>query len=114
MQTKFFKNPASRRHFLAHILLGILMLSAVAFISIRSDLAGAQRMLATNANYIKEQCNRYARIELASETKSLMRVMESGSQIFVFNSFRLFHVISRFIGYPISSSVGDMFTLAVP
>ena len=81
MRTKFFKNPASRRHFLAHILLGILMLAVVAFISIRSDLASAQRMLATNANYIKEQCNRYARIELASETKSLMRVMESGSQI---------------------------------
>ncbi len=38
-------------------------------------------MMLTTAQYVQEQCNRYDRIELADETKSLMRVMESVGQI---------------------------------
>ena len=65
----------------APFLLGFLILAVVAILSIRSDMASTQHLLSTTTTYIKEQCNRYARIELAAETKSLMRVMESGRQI---------------------------------
>ena len=65
----------------APFLLGFLILAVVAFLSIQSDMAATARLLSTTTTYIKEQCNRYARIELAAETKSLMRVMESAKQI---------------------------------
>ncbi len=38
-------------------------------------------MMMATTQYVKEQCNRYNRIELADETKSLMRVIESVGQI---------------------------------
>ena len=65
----------------APVLLGLLILGVVAFLSVQADMAATTRLLSTTATYIKEQCNRYARIELASETKSLMRLIESGRQI---------------------------------
>ena len=65
----------------APFLLGFLILAVVGFLAIQADMASTQRLLSTTTTYIKEQCNRYARIELAAETKSLMRVMESGKQI---------------------------------
>lgn len=71
----------TRRRVLVRLLLGLALLAAVFFLAVRSDMAAAQRMLETTADYIKEQCNRYARIELASETKSLMRIVESGKQV---------------------------------
>lgn len=71
----------TRRRVLVRLLLGLVLLAAVFFLAVRSDMAAAQRMLETTADYIKEQCNRYARIELASETKSLMRIVESGKQV---------------------------------
>ena len=46
-----------------------------------SDTVSARQQMATTIRYIQEQCNRYNRIELASETKSLMRVMESVGHI---------------------------------
>ena len=41
----------------------------------------AEERLSSTVNYIKEQCNRYTRIELASETKSLMRIIQSVQQL---------------------------------
>ena len=43
-------------------------------------MAETQHILATTASYIKEQCNRYSRIGLADESKSLMRIVESANQ----------------------------------
>ena len=63
------------------LLLGIVVMAIVAAMTIQSDMAATQHILATTASYIKEQCNRYARIELAAETKSLMRIVESSKQI---------------------------------
>lgn len=63
------------------LLLGIAVMAIVAALAIQSDMAETQHILATTASYIKEQCNRYARIELAAETKSLMRIVESSKQI---------------------------------
>ena len=70
------KHPA-----LVQLLFGIAVMAIVAVLAIQSDMAATQRILATTASYVKNQCNRYARIELAAETKSLMRVMESSKQI---------------------------------
>ena len=63
------------------LLLGVVILTIVAALTIQSDMAATQQRLATTAGYIKEQCNRYARIELAAETKSLIRIIESSKQI---------------------------------
>ena len=54
--------------------------SSVRLELVRNTVSARQQM-ATTIRYIREQCNRYNRIELASETKSLMRVMESVGQI---------------------------------
>lgn len=63
------------------LLLGVVIMAIVAAMTIQSDMAATQHILATTASYIKEQCNRYACIELAAETKSLMRIVESSKQI---------------------------------
>ena len=63
------------------ILIGLVLLLVVFAIAAQSDMADTQRMLASTTSYVKEQCNRYARIELASETKSLTRMIESCKQI---------------------------------
>ena len=86
------KKPTWKRTIFIQLALGLALIAAVALVAVQADMAATQRLLATTANYIKEQCNRYARIELASETKSLMRIIESGKQI----------------AYQISESGGDL------
>ena len=81
MQGKIVGKSSLKHPFLVQVLLGTAIMVAVAFVAAQSDIATTQRILVTTTNYVKEQCNRYARIELASETKSLMRVIESGKQI---------------------------------
>lgn len=70
-----------RRHVLVTILLGAVLVTAAFLTALRSDMDAAQRTLLTTAGYVREQCDRYARIELATETKSLMRVIESSRQV---------------------------------
>ncbi len=74
-------DPSNRRRFFCAFLLGILVMAVVFVIATRSDLKATERIMASTASYVKEQCTRYARIELASETKSLMRVTESCKQL---------------------------------
>lgn len=81
MQIKKPGIPAAKRHILAHLLLGILLITGITFTAARADLVSTRRSLSATTSYVKEQCNRYARIGLASETKSLMRIMESCKQI---------------------------------
>ena len=57
------------------------LLTVVFLTAAHSDTVSARQQMATTIRYIQEQCNRYNRIELASETKSLMRVMESVGHI---------------------------------
>ena len=57
------------------ILLALALLGVVFLTAAHSDTVSARQQMATTIQYIQEQCNRYNRIELASETKSLMRVM---------------------------------------
>ncbi len=69
------------RNVLLAVLGGIVVLAAALLVSTRADMADTAHMLSSTTEYVKEQCNRFAKIELASETKSLMRVIESGKQI---------------------------------
>ena len=61
--------------------IGILLLLCVSFLAARSDMTAAQKQLSETVDNIKEQCNGYERLSLASETKSLMRIIESSHQI---------------------------------
>lgn len=63
------------------VLLAIVLLGGVFLTATNSDMLSARQMMMTTAQYVKEQCNQYMRINLASETKSLMRVAESVDQI---------------------------------
>ena len=63
------------------VLVGLLLVAAVFFLTTQADMAAKRSAMIATATYVKEQCNRYDRINLASETKSLMRIVESANQI---------------------------------
>ena len=62
---------------LVEIFIGIALFIVVASVSIRMDLASTQIRLGDTITYIKEQCNNNLKLDIASESKSLMRMMES-------------------------------------
>ena len=62
-------------------LLGILLIGGVFVIATNADMRETERHLSATVSYIKEQCNQYNRMNLASETKSLMRIIESARQV---------------------------------
>lgn len=70
-----------RRIWPLELLIGILVIGSVFFVATRKDMSEAEEHLSSTVNYVKEQCNRYTRIDLASETKSLMRIIQSVQQI---------------------------------
>ena len=63
------------------VLLGLVLAVGVFLTAAHLDMEAAHQMMMTTAQYVKEQCNRYDRIDLAGETKSLMRVIQSAGQI---------------------------------
>lgn len=71
--------PCTRILFL-QLLLGVLLLGGVFLLAVNEDIAATQRTMVNTVNYVKEQCNRYSRIGLADESKSLMRIVESANQ----------------------------------
>ena len=77
------KNKArlfSKRRLLWQLAAGVLLMTAVALGTIQYDLRTAQKGLDSTADYIREQCNSYSRIHLATETKSLMRIIQGCNQ----------------------------------
>lgn len=77
------KKPGIKKaHFLMiGVIVGILLLIIVFISSARSDMAQAEIELADTTNYISKQCASYRSLGLASETKSLMRIIECSQQI---------------------------------
>ena len=71
------KVSRGRRLFLVEILVGILLFLVVSVISVKSDLASTETRLSDTETYIKEQCNNNLKLDIASESKSLMRMIES-------------------------------------
>ena len=58
-------------------LIGLLVLGGIFVGSVQADLAAAEKRFTDTTSYIKEQCTGYDNLNLASETKSLMRVIEN-------------------------------------
>ena len=77
------KKDHKRRDWLLlfEIVLGIVMLGSVFIIAVNVDLKEAERNLSSTISYVKAQYNQYKRLNLASETKSVMRMVESARQI---------------------------------
>ena len=62
-------------------IVGIVMMVTVFTYSSSADVRRTQQRLYDYVSYIKEQCNNDYKLDLASETKSLMRVIVSVEQI---------------------------------
>lgn len=62
------------------IFLGILFFLLVFFTSANDDIESTEQHLADTVNYLKKQCSTYSNLNLASETKSLMRIIECCQQ----------------------------------
>ena len=62
-------------------LAGLLLLGGVLGLSAHSDLQNAEKQFEDTISYVKEQCTGYDNLNLASETKSLMRMMENAQHL---------------------------------
>lgn len=66
---------------MTELLTGVFLLAVVTVYAVSSDFTTTEARLKETADYVKEQCNNYGRLNLASETKSLMRIIQSVQQI---------------------------------
>lgn len=80
MQTIEPTKTHSNRRVLLWLLAGVVMLSAVFAVTVQADLSHTRQSLSSATDYVWSQCARYDRIELATQTKSLMRVIQSCKQ----------------------------------
>ena len=79
--TEEWKKIIIRYHYIVVcILMGLLVLGGVFVGSIQTDLNTAEKHFSDTISYIKEQCTGYDNLNLATEAKSLMRVMENAHQ----------------------------------
>lgn len=62
---------------LAEILVGLLLFFVVLVIAVKADLSSAETRLSDMVTYIKEQYNNNMKLDIASESKSLMRMIQS-------------------------------------
>ena len=79
MRSNAKRKPGFAFHLLAAVI-GLVLVGATYFYSIHSDTASAEATLLRRIDYIKTQCTTYNSLNLASEAKSLLRVMESAQQ----------------------------------
>mgnify|MGYP005884329103 FL=1 len=68
-------------HIVVCILMGLLVLGGVFVGSIQTDLNTTEKHFSDTISYIKEQCTGYDNLNLATETKSLMRMMENAQHL---------------------------------
>ena len=67
--------------YIIEFLVGIVMMIVVFMIASSHDMEATREHLTDSIGYIKEQYNQHKRLTLASETKSIMRMIESAHQI---------------------------------
>ncbi len=70
-----------RRLVPVEIVIGMILLMVMFVIASNADIASTEEKLITTVEYMKEQCNNSQMRDLASESKSLLRVTESVEQI---------------------------------
>ena len=66
-----------KQYILVCALAGLLLLGGVLGVSAHSDLQNAEKQFEDTISYVKEQCTGYDNLNLATETKSLMRMMDN-------------------------------------
>ena len=81
MNKKHFIGKKNINIFFIETMMGMILVAIVAAFAIRTDIVSAQKNLSYTAGHINDQCNSVTRINLAAETKSLMRVIESAQQV---------------------------------
>ena len=70
-----------KQHILICALAGLLLLGGVLGLSAHRDLQNAEKQFEDTISYVKEQCTGYDNLNLATEAKSLMRVMENAQHL---------------------------------
>lgn len=70
-----------KQHILICALAGLLILGGVLGLSAHSDLQNAEKQFEDTISYVKEQCTSYDNLNLATEAKSLMRVVENAQHL---------------------------------
>ena len=81
MNKKHFIGKKNINIFFIETMMGMILIAIVAAFAIRTDIVSAQKNLSYTAGHINDQCNSVTRINLAAETKSLMRIIESAQQV---------------------------------
>ena len=81
MENNTIARKKRKRIWPIEIISGLFIMMIVLLIAVNVDIKTTQETLSDTAHYINEQCNSFTRLNLASETKSLMRVIESAQQI---------------------------------
>ena len=78
MQTK----PLSARlgFRLMTVVIGLLLLLIIGLYSIRTDNFEGEQNFASRVDYIKDQCDDYTSLSLATESKSMLRIAEACEQ----------------------------------
>lgn len=59
------------------ILTGVFLTLLVLVLSVRYDVSNAETRLRNTASYIRQQCNNDVKLDIASESKSLLRIVET-------------------------------------
>ncbi len=70
-----------RRIWPLELLVGAVLMCIVFVLATNADIKRTEEMLEKNVNYIKEQCSNYNRLNCASETRSMLRMIESARQV---------------------------------
>ena len=81
MKDKKIPRSAARYFRAVTVILGIVLLALVFIASTKGDMKNSEERLADTVNYIRQQCAAYSSLNRASETKSLMRIVQSVQQI---------------------------------
>ena len=81
MENNTITRKKRKRIWPIEIISGLFIMMIVLLIAVNVDIKTTQETLSDTAHYINEQCNSFTRLNLASETKSLLRVIESAQQI---------------------------------
>ena len=81
MQAKKIPRSAARYFRAVTVILGIVLLALAFVTSTKGDMKNSEERLADTVNYIRQQCAAYSSLNRASETKSLMRIVQSVQQI---------------------------------
>ena len=71
----------ARSQYIICAVVAVVIIIATFTVTANNDLTATRHSMETSTTFIKEQCNRYERIAIASETKSLMRIQQSCKHI---------------------------------